>query len=166
MYEPYYTTVSGVKNFLGNIHMPADAQIIEHIENSENEVNAKLASLYEVPIDLDTISDENAGLLDTICAEWAAGYLICASALATEDNQVDAYGKMLIDDAKTKLGQILDGEILLIGAEDADDYVAPNSAGPKIRVDRRRFDANGTEFGGKLNVYRDRKSYFGDDDAD
>ncbi len=166
MYEPHYTTISGVQNFMGNIHMPTDAQVIEQIENSEGEVDSALASIYDVPIDTSELSDGNVNLLDTMCAKLAGGYLICSSASAGEDVNVHAYGKMLIDEARQILEKLVAQEILLIGAEDTEDYVAPNSTAPKIRVDRRRIDANSTEYAGQSGIYRDRKSYFGDDDDD
>jgi hypothetical protein len=166
MYTPHYTTVSGVQNFMGNIHMPTDAQVVEQIENAEGEVDSALASIYDVPIDTDDISDSNKNLLDTMCAKLAGGYLIISSASAGEDINVHAYGKMLITEARDTLQKIVAEDILLIGAEDTTDYIAPNSSAPKIRVDHRRFDANGTQFGGRLNIYRDKKSWFGDDDDD
>lgn len=114
-------------------------------------MDSHLGLQYVTPIVLDVnIPQQRPGalLLKRINTWLASGRLIMALDAAGEDDQIHQYGKRLVDEALVALGAIIDGSILLPGAEPVNPD-NPTQTGPKYSFadDESLVEAHDTAFG-------------------
>lgn len=122
-----------------------------YIEKASDEIDSHISVRYETPISVNINSDGgrrvSSLILNQICAELASGRLLVASAASSQDSQVHAYGRWLIERALGRVHQIVDGVLDLPEVEPAvelEGKVIPH--GP--------FVVNTGPFGGESQVNR------------
>lgn len=108
----YSTTTELV---LGNIPVPADAQ--KYVDMAANEIDAALGMRYRTPIVTDQSVEQRPVqlLLNSISIYLSSGLLVLAKAAGSSDDQNHQYGLWLVNEARLKIQQILNGEIILPG---------------------------------------------------
>lgn len=106
---------------LGGIPMPAETTATTYVNAAADEIDSYLAGLYVTPITVPMIPDsvppapvdprhrQTTLTLKRINSHLASGRLITALASGGEDDQVHAYGLMLIREALAALNQLKTG---------------------------------------------------------
>ncbi len=105
----------------GNI--PAPSTIGAYVQAAGDEMDSRLGLRYVTPIVLDDNNPKQRPaflLLKRINSWLAAGRAILALDAGGEDDQLHQYGKKLVDDSLMAVDQIVDGSILLPGADPVD----------------------------------------------
>lgn len=115
---------------LGNIPVPASAAT--YVQSACDEMDSRLGLRYVTPIILDVnVPAQRPGflLLKRINAWLASGRLIMALDAGGEDDQVHQYAERLIKEALLALDMVVDGTIIIPGAEPVNPD-APQITGP------------------------------------
>lgn len=101
---------------LGNIPIPDSAQ--RYVDQAAQEMDSIIGFKYETPVVVDNSPEGRPVtlLLKRINYTLASGRLLLALAAPAQDDQIQQYGKYLVDEALKALKMIVDGEILLPGA--------------------------------------------------
>jgi hypothetical protein len=134
-----YSTLADL--LIGDMPIPAYIDKQGYVNNAADEIDSRLGYVYATPFDVSDLSTmiRPARLtIKRIAAHLSSGRLILAMATASEDRQVHAYGKSLIDEALSVLEKIANGEIPLIGADplDPDATSAPHSGPTILNIDQ------------------------------
>lgn len=121
---PRETYAKATDLVLGSIPLPADAE--KYVEQAADEIDSLIGLRYATPVVVDSSPVQRpVGLLLKKINIWlASGRLIMAADSAGADDQVQQYGKYLVDQAITALQSIVDGGIILPGIESADGSAA------------------------------------------
>jgi hypothetical protein len=77
----------------------------QYLDFALREINSVLGVIYVLPIP-DTIPDYQKGSLRTVQAKLATGRLLMAQGSGAEDTDINAYGKLLIQEAYNDLNRI------------------------------------------------------------
>lgn len=105
---------------LGDLILPPEISKGGYIQAAANEIDARIGSLYKVPviIDPDKIEQFKATIifLQSVNARLASGRILMAAAATLELNVVHAYARNLVDSALSDLEQIKERKIILQGA--------------------------------------------------
>jgi hypothetical protein len=129
-----YSTVDDL--LIGDMPIPPYINKQGYVDNAADEIDSRLGYVYATPFDVSDLSTmiRPARLtIKRIAAHLSSGRIILAMAVASEDRQVHAYGKSLIDEALAVLEKIANGEIPLVGAEPLDpDAISAPTSGPMI----------------------------------
>lgn len=122
-----YCTVNDL--ILGNIPIPADAQ--RYVDQAAEEIDSVIGFKYETPVVVENSAEGRPVtlLLKRLNFSLASGRLILALAAPGEDDQIQQYGKYLVDQVHATLKMIVSGEILLPGAPEVGGGSA-KSTGP------------------------------------
>lgn len=111
----------GVEDLLiGDIPLPSKhGNGSRMIQSTADEIDAQIGHIYVTPVVIDDQPQNRPAklLLKKINFSLASGRLILDMAIAGEDHSLQAYGKYLINDALNMLAKIVDGTIVLTGAE-------------------------------------------------
>lgn len=126
---------------LGNIPIPPNAQ--RYVDQAAQEIDSIIGFKYETPVVVDNSSEGRPVtlLLSRINYTLASGRLILALAAPAQDDQIQQYGKYLVDEALKALKMIVDGEILLPGAPE----VGGGTVGPTGPIAYFEDDASAVE---------------------
>lgn len=113
-----YGSERDVRELLSDIPLPEGRDISRYIKRAEARVDAYLAELYEIPVDITAsgISNSAVELLQAVTTDLAAGYLLLSLATVQENDLIHAYGQNLIDRAIADLEKIKNQEMVLDGA--------------------------------------------------
>ena len=98
-----------------------------YVNLAAEEIDSKIGFIYKTPVDMSTGTDPvpNATtsraaslLLKRLNNQIATARILLAIYSPAENQELNAYGKQLLDDAEVVLDQIVKGEIRLTGAQD------------------------------------------------
>ena len=123
---------------VGNVPLPASADVNVYIKNAAEEIDAKLGSVYVTPIIPDeAIANSRVAVLTlkNINAHLASGRILTALTAGGEDNEVHAYGLMLIRGALDALRQLATGDPALYGAPKLTNYSESKRRGGIYNID-------------------------------
>lgn len=134
-----YSTVDDL--LLGDMTIPGYVSKQAYVDNAADEIDSRLGYVYATPFDVSdtsTMIRPARLMIKRIAAHLSSGRLVLAIAIASEDRQVHAYGKSLIDEALATLDKIAEGQIPLVGAEplDPDASSAPPSGPAILNIDQ------------------------------
>lgn len=114
------TTYSAAADMLlGTVARPVDAILLPYVQDGADRIDAILGERYVTPIVIDgTVAANRSGvlLLKQINNYLATGMFIIAAATDSENNQLNAYGAKLINDANGLLFELAQGSRTLTGA--------------------------------------------------
>ncbi len=85
--------------------------------SAKKEIDAKLAPLYVLPLDLDAIEPWAVDYLSDTSNKIASGRFIMSQAVGGEDGQVNPYGRFLLREGQNQLAALASYEVILEGAE-------------------------------------------------
>lgn len=153
-----YCSDEDAGHLYGNI--PAPSNIGEFVNAAAEEIDSRLGLQYVTPVVLDINNPKQRPavlLLKRINSWLAAGRSILALDAGGEDDQIHQYGKSLVDQSLMALDQIVDGTILLPGA----DPVTPDEqrvTGPiaSFADDASLVESYGDTFGNQAQQVIDR----------
>lgn len=100
---------------LGDLETSLDR--VKFITMATTEMNAVIGRVYVVP--LTGLADYATLFLKQCSILISSGRFIMASAIGAESESTHAYGQSLLDEGKMMLQQILNGDVLLSGADPA-----------------------------------------------
>jgi hypothetical protein len=123
--------------------LPAEISVNTYMNAAADHIDARLGYMYVTPFQttgVNALPSHQVKLLKGINAKRAAGQIILAATIATEDNILQQYGLWLIQEADLELQAIESGEVRL-AAElvDADGFpidptTDPDDADPYART--------------------------------
>ena len=90
----------------------------KYVNDAADEIDSKIGFVYETPIPVDTFDPTPRPvvlLLKRLNAHLATGRMILAATIIAEDEQLNAYGKRMVEDAELTLVHISTGQLLLDG---------------------------------------------------
>lgn len=134
MTDTMYSTVGDL--LLGDLPVPTYMDQQKYVNDAANEIDSVIGFLYVTPVDMTDpgpVSRPARLLMTRLNTHLSSGRLLMAIATASEDTQLNAYGRYLVDMVGTTLQEIVDGKIQLPGAaqnDNGDD--TPNFSGPVI----------------------------------
>lgn len=103
---------------IGDIR-PSDAlDPQKYVNDAADEIDSKIGFVYETPIPITGGSSAPRPvvlLLKRLNAHLATGRMILAATIASEDEQLNAYGKRLVEDCELTIAMIADGKLILDG---------------------------------------------------
>lgn len=116
------TAYSDVADLLiGDMQLGSMLDPQKAIDDAYAEMNIRIGMVYEMPLPMSLLSDNNKNLLRLINNRLASGRLIMAAATGGEAQKVHAYGQSLVEMAFCDLALILEGTIPLDGATRSTD---------------------------------------------
>jgi hypothetical protein len=102
-----------------------------------DEMNAKLGTLYEVPIDPNAIPEHQRLMLKVIAVKIASGRMLATWSAPDEGSSVHAYARRLLDEGLSELHLIANGDYLLNAPPaDTNDDGLPDTMGPSVAGSR------------------------------
>lgn len=108
-----YDTYSHVPDLLvGDVVIAADIKQ-RHVNNATDEVDSKLGFDYPTPFTPDNTSRQGWLLIKRLANFYASGRLLLEIAQVGEQQQINSYGKSLVDQADEVVACILKGDINL-----------------------------------------------------
>lgn len=116
-----YCKDADVSENLSNVTLPADLVVDNFRKEAYNHINARLRSIYVVPID--STDEIDQAILQSIEAKRAAGRILIAVATLHEMENISEYGKALMLEARIELDNLKKESVVLsLSAErDTDD---------------------------------------------
>ena len=117
---------------LGSVPVPSNGDAEKYIALAADEIDSVIGMRYAVPVEVDQSSavQRPVGLLLKKINAWlASGRLVMAADASGADDQIQQYGKYLVEEALIPLRQIADGTIVLPGI-DLVDPEANKNTGP------------------------------------
>lgn len=118
----------------GPIPLPRSLDPEKYVQDASDEIDTQLGFVYEVPIVATegvTLPRPVTLLLKRINNLIASGRVIMAAAGATQDSDVNAYGRSLVAEGQAALASIAKGIIVLEGAKRLPDE-GQETVGPRI----------------------------------
>lgn len=121
MATPAYVGPGDVKAQLGDMTIASSINLDAIASDAAGEINIALGERYVVPINMSApdLLDHHKLLIRLINARLAAGRFLLAVTSATEDRDLWAYGKYLIDLAMNDIDRIVSGKTILGGQTDS-----------------------------------------------
>jgi phage gp36-like protein len=113
------TTYSTAADMLtGNIKVIDPTILDRYVQDATDEIDSKLGYRYVTPIVIPDTPQTRAGnlLLKRINNFLASGWFVLAQSISDEENQNNAYGLKLVQDATRLLDAIVAGTVPLVGA--------------------------------------------------
>jgi len=92
-----YCEVEDVENNKGDAQLPSSTDIEAYITRASEDIDAAVSERYVVPITTSNVQTVN--ILKAVSADLSAGRMILALAMASEDNNLQSYGRSLISRA-------------------------------------------------------------------
>lgn len=126
---PYY---EGDDLELGNIPLPAYIDVRAAIADAADEIDSYIGFAYKTPVNIDEgspVARPARLLLKRVNRALASGRTIMKLAAAQQDNEIHAYGAVLVAEALKSLELIRSGQIKLEGAVPPD---GANTSEPAI----------------------------------
>jgi len=123
--------------------LPVEISINNYIAAAADHIDGRLGFMYLTPFDVegvDSLPSHQVKLLKGINAKRAAGQIILAATIATEDSVLQQYGLWLIQESDIELQAIQSGEIRLAAplvdsdGLPLDPTTDPDDADPYARV--------------------------------
>lgn len=117
---------------LGSVPLPTNGDDLKYIGLAADEIDSVIGMRYKTPVVVDASSpiQRPVGLLLKKINAWlASGRLVMAADASGADDQIQQYGKYLVEEALIPLRQIADGTIVLPGIE-LSDPEANKDTGP------------------------------------
>jgi len=106
--------------------LPPEVSISSYIESAADHIDARLGFRYVTPFDVegvDSLPPHQVKLLKGINAKRAAGQIILAATMASEDSALHQYGLWLIQESDIELQAIMNGDVMLSAPlVDSDGY--------------------------------------------
>lgn len=96
--------------------LPVEISVNSYINAAADHIDARLGFMYLTPFEVEGVNSlpsHQVKLLKGINAKRAAGQIILAATLATEDSVLQQYGLWLIQEADLELQAIQSGEVRL-----------------------------------------------------
>jgi hypothetical protein len=96
--------------------LPIEISINTYMNAAADHIDARLGHMYLTPFDVegvDSLPSHQVKLLKGINAKRAAGQIILAATIATEDSVLQQYGLWLIQEADIELQAVQSGEVRL-----------------------------------------------------
>lgn len=106
-----YCTVDDL--LTGDIPLGTALNPDKYVQDAADEIDSKIGFIYKVPVDVNTAPAPVTLLLKRLNVHLATGRLITAATISAEDENLNAYGKSLIDDVELTLAKIAAGEAQL-----------------------------------------------------
>lgn len=129
----------------GGIPLPANTTTQDYIKNASDEIDSYLAALYVTPITVPMLPDginpidskhrQTILTLKRINAHLASGRLLTSLASGGEDDQVHAYGLMLLREALAAIKQLATGSPDLHGSTKQEESNEADMRGAVYNVD-------------------------------
>lgn len=139
---PTYSIDNDVSEKYSHLTIPSGLSVPAYRSNAYNIINARLRTLYVVPIDSTDATD--LGFLKIVESEMAAGKIIQAVATVHEAEGIHEYGDTLIKSAENLLKMMEGEKIILHGAtrdtNDVSDVVNPPVLHGSAADDYATFD--------------------------
>lgn len=112
-----YCPEKDVRELLLDHDMPRGVDIGRFIYDSEDWLDEQLSGIYEVPMDMFTISvpDRTKAVINRVVANYAAGSILQGAAASSENEELHAYGKKLEQRALDSISKIKEGIVILTG---------------------------------------------------
>ena len=96
--------------------LPVEISVNNYMNAAADHIDARLGFMYLTPFDVEgvgSLPSHQVKLLKGINAKRAAGQIILAATIATEDNVLQQYGLWLIQEADIELQAIQNGDVRL-----------------------------------------------------
>jgi len=96
--------------------LPIEISVNSYINSAADHIDGRLGFMYLTPFDVEglgSLPSHQVKLLKGINAKRAAGQIILAATIATEDSVLQQYGLWLIQEADIELQAIQSGEVKL-----------------------------------------------------
>lgn len=121
MASPAYIGPEAVKAQLGDMTIASSISLDAIAVDAANEMNISIGERYTVPLDIDSpaLLPHHKLLIQLINARLAAGRFLLSITSPTEDRDLWAYGRYLVDLATADLDRIVSGRVVLGGQEDS-----------------------------------------------
>lgn len=109
-----YSADKDVSSKYSHLKISSDVVVNDYREEAYNEINMKISNLYIIPIDSTNVND--IAYLKSIESRLAAGNILIAVSTTDELDELHNYGKFLIDQAVSKIDELIKQTIILRGA--------------------------------------------------
>jgi len=109
-----YSNDKDVASKYSHLKISSDVIVNEYREEAYNDINMRIKSLYIIPID--SVDTNDLAYLKSIEARLAAGNILIAVSTVDELEDVHEYGKFLIDQATSRIDELVKQNIVLKGA--------------------------------------------------
>lgn len=103
---------------IGDIRTSARLDPQKYVNDAADEIDSKIGFAYVTPIYVTsgtTVPRPVVLLLKRINSHLASGRLILAATIAGEDQELNAYGRSLVEDSELAIAKIASGELYLDG---------------------------------------------------
>ena len=100
--------------------LPSTIDITQYLNMTGQEIDSKLGTMYQVPVDIAALPNSQGALLTSIHRKLASGRVIMAATISHADTAMHAYAVQLVKEAQMELMTLANGDIVLIGAERVD----------------------------------------------
>lgn len=120
-----YCTVADL--LIGDITTSTALNPDKYVNDAADEIDSKIGFRYATPVPIsgaDPAPRPVILLLKRINAHLASGRLILAATISANQEELNAYGQSLVNDAQLAIQQIAEGELILIGVDPAPDLPA------------------------------------------
>lgn len=121
----------------GDLAPPSYTTKVQYIQNAAEEIDAAIGHLYITPVTIDSaVSKNRPSILFLKKLNWllASGRFILDVAAAGEMDNLNAYGKRMLDEANMMIASLISSDLQLVGAPliAVDPNRAKNFTGPVI----------------------------------
>jgi hypothetical protein len=117
-----YCTVADL--LIGDIPTSTALDPTKYVNDAADEIDSKIGFIYETPIP-NTVPRPVLLLLKRLNSHLASGRLILAATISVEDVRLNAYGQSLVDEVLLAVQAIVDGKLVLAGADINTDVEQP-----------------------------------------
>lgn len=120
-----YCTVDDL--LIGDISTSAELSPVKYVNDAADEIDSKIGFRYDTPIPVSSPRPVLL-LLKRLNSHLASGRLILAATISANQEELNAYGASLVNDAQLTLEAIASGQMFLPGAPANPDLPPPPSA--------------------------------------
>lgn len=110
---------------IGDISVSAQLSPAKYVADAADEIDSKIGFRYKIPVDPVSSPRPVLLLLKRLNSHLASGRLILAATISANQEELNAYGASLVNDAQLTLAAIADGEMILPGAAPNPDLPPP-----------------------------------------